>query len=144
MLHSYVRNYLHITWSTDDRARVFHGNTRIQLKDFFLEKAKEMNTPVISVNVQPEHNHLLIDLPSNLCLADFVQKIKGASSHWINEQKLINAKFSWQRGYGAFSVSASQLEVVKKYIQNQDEHHKRKTFEEEYQEWKESYGFFDD
>jgi REP element-mobilizing transposase RayT len=82
-------------------------------------------------------------LPSNLCLADFVQKIKGASSHWINEQKLINAKFSWQRGYGAFSVSASQLEVVKKYIQNQDEHHRRKTFEEEYQEWKANYGFFD-
>ena len=144
MLHSYVRNYLHITWSTDDRVRVFQGNTKIQLKDFFLEKAKEMNTLVISVNVQPEHNHLLIDLPSNLCLADFVQKIKGASTHWINEQKLINTKFSWQRGYGAFSVSASQLEVVKKYIQNQDEHHRKKTFEEEYREWKESYGFYDD
>jgi REP element-mobilizing transposase RayT len=144
MLHSYVRNYLHITWSTDDRARVFHNNTKIQLKDFFLEKAKEMNTPVLSVNVQPEHIHLLIDLPSNLCLADLVQKIKGSSSHWINEQKLVHAKFSWQRGYGAFSVSASQLEVVKKYIQNQDAHHKKKTFEEEYQEWKESYGFYDD
>jgi putative transposase len=144
MLHSYVRNYLHITWSTDDRVRVFQGNTKIQLKDFFLEKAKEMNTPVLSVNVQPEHIHLLIDLPSNICLADFVQKQKGASSHWLNEQKLINAKFSWQRGYGAFSVSASQLEVVKKYIQNQDEHHRKKTFEEEYHEWKESYGFYDD
>ncbi len=144
MLHSYVRNYLHITWSTDDRVRVFQGNTKILLKDFFLEKAKELNTPVLSVNVQPEHIHLLIDLPSNLCLADFVQKQKGSSSHWLNEQKLINAKFSWQRGYGAFSVSASQLEVVKKYIQNQDEHHRKKTFEKEYQEWKESYGFYDD
>ena len=144
MLHSYVRNYLHITWSTDERVRVFQGNTKIQLKDFFLEKAKELNTPVLSINVQPEHIHVLIDLPSNLCLADFVQKIKGASSHWINEQKLVYAKFSWQRGYGAFSVSASQLEIVKKYIQNQDEHHRKKTFEEEYQEWKESYGFFED
>jgi REP element-mobilizing transposase RayT len=144
MLHSYVRNYLHITWSTDDRVRVFQGNTKIQLKDFFLEKSKEMNTPVISINVQPEHIHVLVDLPSNLCLADFVQKIKGASSHWINEQKLVHTKFSWQRGYGAFSVSASQLEIVKKYIQNQDAHHKKKTFEEEYQEWKESYGFFED
>jgi REP element-mobilizing transposase RayT len=144
MLHSYIRNYLHITWSTDNRERVFHNNTKIQLKDFFLEKAKEMNTPVLSVNVQPEHIHLLVDLPSNLCLSDLVQKIKGASSHWINEQKLIHAKFSWQRGYGAFSVSASQLEVVKKYIQNQDAHHKKKSFEEEYQEWKRSYGFYDD
>lgn len=144
MLHSFVRNYLHITWSTDDRTKIFHGNMQIRLKDYFLEKAIELNTPVLSINVQPEHIHVLIDLPSNLCLADFVQKIKGASSHWINEQKLVYAKFSWQRGYGAFSVSASQLEIVKKYIQNQDEHHRKKTFEEEYQEWKESYGFFED
>ncbi len=67
---------------TDDRVRVFQGNTKIQLKDFFLEKAKEMNTPVISINVQPEHIHVLVDLPSNLCLADLAQKIKGSSSHW--------------------------------------------------------------
>ena len=83
-------------------------------------------------------------MPANVCLSDFTKMIKGASSHWMNEQNLIQEKFSWQRGYGAFSVSASQLDAVKKYIRNQDEHDKRKTFEEEYQEWKKNYGFLND
>ena len=144
MLHSFIRNYLHITWSTKDRVSVFNNDSKIRLKDFVLEKAKENKTSVLSVNVQPEHIHLLIDLPSDLCLADFVQKIKGASSFWINQEKLVNAKLFWQRGYGAFSVSASQLDVVKNYIRNQDKHHKIKSFEEEYKEWKENYGFLDD
>ena len=141
MLHSFVRNYLHITWSTKDWVRVFKNNSKIQLKDFIIDNSKEASTSVLSINIQPEHIHLLIDLPANLCLSDFVQKVKGASSHWINQQKLINTKFSWQRGYGAFSVSASQLDVVKNYIKKQDEHHKIKSFEEEYTEWKGSYGF---
>lgn len=144
MLHSFVRNYLHITWSTKERVRVLHVNKKIQLKDYFLEKSVELNTPILSVSVQPEHIHLLIDLPANLCLSDYVQKVKGASSHWVNQQILVEGKFSWQRGYGAFSVSSSQLELVKKYISNQDEHHKKSSFEEEYQEWKKSYGFYDD
>jgi putative transposase len=144
MLHSFVRNYLHITWSTKNRVRLFTGSSKIELKNFILEKSKEIQCPILAINVQPEHIHLLIDLPANVCLSDFTKMIKGSSSHWMNEQNLIQGKFSWQRGYGAFSVSASQLDVVKKYIRNQDEHHKRKTFEEEYQEWKKNYGFFND
>ncbi len=144
MLHAFVRNYLHITWSTKERARVFHGNLTIILKDYLIEKCTELNTSLLSVNVQPEHLHVLIDLPANLCLSDFVQKTKGSSSHWVNQHNLINSKFSWQRGYGAFSVSSSQLEIVKNYIRTQDEHHKKSTFEREYQEWKHKYGFYDE
>lgn len=144
MLHSFVRNYLHITWAVKNRVRTFQINAKLELKDLVIEKSNEMKSSVLAINVQPEHIHLLIDLPANLCLSDFVQKIKGSSSHWLNEQKLVQGKFSWQRGYGAFSVSASQLEVVKNYIRNQDEHHRRKSFEEEYNEWKRNYGFFDE
>jgi REP element-mobilizing transposase RayT len=144
MLHSFVRNYLHITWSTKERVRVFQENNKIQLKDYFLEKSLELNTPVLSINIQSEHIHLLSDLPANLCLSDYVQKMKGSSSHWVNQHGLAGGKFSWQRGYGAFSVSSSQLDIVKKYIRNQDAHHKIVSFEEEYQEWKRSYGFNDD
>ncbi|SHI85452.1 REP element-mobilizing transposase RayT [Tangfeifania diversioriginum] len=144
MLHSFVRNYLHITWAVKERLSVFQSNSKIKLKDLLIEKSNEMKSSVLAINVQSEHIHLLIDLPANLCLSDFVQKVKGASSHWINDQKLVQGKFSWQRGYGAFSVSASQIDVLKKYIRNQDEHHRRKSFEEEYNEWKRNYGFFDD
>lgn len=144
MLHSFVRNYLHITWAVKDRLRIIRAKTKVELKDFIIEKSKENECPVLALNIQPEHLHLLIDLPSNQCLSDIVQSLKGSSSHWLNEQKLVQGKFSWQRGYGAFSVSASQLDVVKNYIRNQDEHHGRKSFEEEYNEWKRYYGFFDD
>jgi REP element-mobilizing transposase RayT len=144
MLHSFVRNYLHITWSSKNRVRVFQNNSKLTLKDFIIEKSKEIECSLLAINIQPEHLHILVDLPANLCLSDFVQKIKGSSSHWINDQKLVQGKFSWQRGYGAFSVSASQIDVLKKYIRNQDEHHRRKSFEEEYNEWKRNYGFFDD
>jgi REP element-mobilizing transposase RayT len=144
MLDAFVRNYLHLTWSTKERARIFHGNSKIMLKDFVVEKSTELNTSLLSVNIQPEHLHLLIDLPANLCLSDFMQKIKGASSHWVNQQKMVEGKFAWQRGYGAFSESSSQLEIVKNYIRNRDEHHKKSTFEDEYQEWKHKYGFYDE
>ncbi|QGY47955.1 IS200/IS605 family transposase [Maribellus comscasis] len=145
MIHSFVRNYLHITWSSKERIKVFNSfRVRISVKNFILEKTKEIQIPVLSVNVQSEHIHLLVDLPSDICLADFVQKVKGSSSYWINQERLVDGRFSWQRGYGAFSVSASQLEIVKSYIINQDSHHKIKSFEEEYNEWKNNYGFFDD
>ena len=69
---------------------------------------------------------------------------KGESSFWVNENKLTPFKFKWQRGYGAFSVSASQLETVINYIAKQDEHHKIKTFTEEYNDWQKKYGILND
>lgn len=119
-------------------------DTAIKLFNFMTQKANEINVPLESLNIQPEHVHALVDLPSNICLSDFMQKMKGASSHWINDKNIINGKFAWQRGFGAYSVSASQLNKVKNYIKNQSSHHHKKSFNEEYQEWKEQYGIFDD
>ncbi len=144
MKHSHTRIWIHTIWATKNRERILFKKTGRQVFDFLLNKSKEINIPFEQLNIQPEHVHELIDLPTNICLADFMQTIKGSSSHWINENKILKAKFSWQRGYGAYSVSASQLQAVKTYIQNQSEHHKRKTFTEEYNEWKEEYGIFDD
>jgi len=114
------------------------------LYDHFLEKAKETNIPFEQLNIQPEHVHALIDLPPNRCLSDIVRIIKGESTHWINKNKLLKNRFGWQRGYGAYSVSATKLKTVKSYIQNLTEHHKRKTFTDEYEEWKKTYGIYDD
>ncbi len=144
MKHSHTRIWIHTIWATKNRERILFKKTGRQVFDFLLNKSKEINIPFEQLNIQPEHVHELIDLPTNICLADFMQTIKGSSSYWINENKILKAKFSWQRGYGAYSVSASQLQAVKTYIQNQSEHHKRKTFTEEYNEWKEEYGIFDD
>jgi REP-associated tyrosine transposase len=87
-----------------------------------------------------DHTHALIDLPTNLTIEQVVQLLKGSSSHWINEQKMLRGKFAWGRGYGAFSVSQSDVERVAKYIANQEEHHRKKTFTEEYEIFVKRYG----
>ena len=81
--------------------------------------------------VNPEHVHALIDLPTSLCTEELMQLFKGSSSHWINETNLVPGKFGWGRGYGAFSVSQSGLAEVARYIADQEEHHRKKSFAEE-------------
>ena len=112
----------------------------ITIYNHLIEKSKTLEIPFEILRIQPEHIHALINLPSNKLLAEYVQSLKGESSSWINKQTLFNTKFAWQRGFAAFSVSASQLDIVKNYIKNQEEHHRRKTFKEEYDEWREKYG----
>lgn len=80
----------------------------------------------------PDHIHILVGIKPNIPLSDLVRDIKSSSSKFINEQKWINGKFEWQTGFGAFSYGHSQLTNVIKYIENQEEHHKTKTFKEEY------------
>lgn len=89
--------------------------------------------------VNVEHVHALIDLPTKYSIEKVMQLLKGNSSHWINQNRIIQTCFSWGRGYGTFSVSQSSVDKVCKYISNQEEHHRVKTFAEEYQEFVEKY-----
>lgn len=84
------------------------------------------------VNGMPNHIHLLIGTKPDCNLSDLIRDIKANSSKWVNEKRLIKGKFEWQRGFGAFTVGASQLPRIVNYIKNQEEHHKGKTFKEEY------------
>jgi REP element-mobilizing transposase RayT len=108
-----------------------------------IEKVKSLEIPFEKLNVQPEHFQEHIDLLTNKMLSEFMNSMKGSSSHMLN-QEMFQSKISWQRGYGAYSVSASRIEDIRNYIANQTEHHRIITFEEEYQQWKREYGFFDD
>jgi len=93
------------------------------------------------LNVQSDHVHLLVHLQSNQNIDHIVKLLKGESSHWINAENLTRQKFSWQRGYGAFSLSPSHLDAVRHYIKNQDEHHRKKSFKEEFNVILKKYGF---
>ncbi len=143
MQHTYSCIWIHIIWATKNRERILSKENGIQLFDHFIDKGKELKCPFEKLNIQPEHIHGLINLPTNLALKDFMSKIKGESSFWLNKE-IFKSNFSWQRGYGAYSVSASQLETVINYIDNQSKHHKCLTFAEEYDRWKKEYGFFDE
>ena len=83
----------------------------------------------------PDHLHIVIGMRPIQSLSDLMQDIKGNSSKWINDNKLVAGKFAWQEGYGAFSYNKSQLPKLIEYVRNQDEHHKKKTFIEEYKDF---------
>jgi len=88
-----------------------------------------------------DHVHILVSLNADQTIANIVQLIKGESSYWINKNKLMPQKFEWQDDYFAVSVSESGVNSVREYIKNQEEHHKKKTFQQEYDEFMERYGF---
>ena len=94
--------------------------------------ARENGVHPISIGGMSGHVHLLLSLPTTLSVAKAIQRIKGASSAWVNTTLPVAGQFAWQSGYGAFSVSASKLPVVIAYIENQEEHHQVHRFQDEY------------
>ena len=106
------------------------------LSEYSLEKGIYMKINYFNA----DHVHTLIDLPTNKTIEEVAQLFKGSMSHRINEEKVLRGRFAWGRGYGAFSVSHSDVSRVAKYIAEQEEHHKKKTFSEEYQLFVTKYG----
>ncbi len=94
---------------------------------------------MIAINGMPDHVHLFIGIKPNQSLSDLMQDVKGDSSKWINRNGLSKFQFEWQSGYGAFSYSISQIDSVVKYVENQENHHKRKTFIQEYLDFLEKF-----
>ena len=89
---------------------------------------------MLCINSMPDHLHLFFGMRPHQSLSELMQLVKGDSSEWINKEKLVPGKFRWQEGYGAFSYSKSHVDAVVKYILNQEEHHRKKKFLEEYKE----------
>ena len=143
-IHSKVKIYVHLIWGTYKHQRILNRELRIKIFQHLVERANELKIIINKMNIQPEHVHMGIELPAAQSIAEVAKNFKGECSTWINDNDFLQGKFRWQRGYGAFSVSASQLEKVKNYIENQDEHHKRKTFQQEYKDWAKKYGVWDD
>ena len=100
---------------------------------------KKYESPALIINSVPDHTHILFRLSKNYALAKVVEEVKKQSSKWFKEIEHGNSKFSWQTGYGAFSVSSSKLDVVRKYILNQKEHHRKVSYQEEVEEFVRQY-----
>ena len=137
----YTKVWIHLVWATKKREAVFNKELRSQLFSHIRENAKNKNIHLDFVNGFTDHIHCLISLDADQTIAKIVQFIKGESSYWINQQKLLKQKFEWQAEYFAVSVSESGIDKVREYIKNQEQHHQKKTFEQEYQEFIEKYGF---
>jgi putative transposase len=126
MSHTYVGNFIHCIFSTKDRKGSIEPAKRPGLYKYLGGIAKGEGLALIAAGGTADHVHLLFELPATTSIAQAVQKLKGSSSRWMGEG------FSWQQGYGGFSVSPSQIPVVKKYIENQERHHEKRGFEEEF------------
>ena len=131
MPHSFTKIHVHLIWSTKERSRFLTGDVGRIVRQHILDYCAGKGIMIKGINIQPEHIHVLIALSGDQKIDEVVKLIKGESSHWINSQNVVRPKFSWQRGFAAFSVSPSHVDRVKKYIRNQDVHHRRKPFGEE-------------
>jgi REP element-mobilizing transposase RayT len=107
---------------------------------FIAEQLREQGCPVRIINGMPDHVHCLFLLSPQKSIAEVIKQIKGSSSHYINQNNLIDLKFAWQTGYAAYSVSESVVEKVFHYIKNQKAHHQKKSFQEEYEAFIKLYG----
>jgi len=130
--HSYVSCYIHYVFSTKNRRKIISPEIKERLWAYMSGIARENNMKTLSVGGTSDHVHILLDLPSTMSVAKAIQLIKGGSSRWISETFPTLSKFAWQEGYGAFSIGVSGIESTIAYIQSQEEHHRARTFEEEF------------
>lgn len=135
MTGTFSQIYIQVVFAVKGRENLIHKEWKDDLNKYIAGIIKGKDQKPIIVNGMPDHIHAFIGLKPFMAISDLVRDIKNNSSKWINENSLINGKFNWQEGYGAFSYSHSQIESVYKYILNQEEHHKAKTFKEEYIEF---------
>ena len=139
-VHSYSRCWIHLIWGTLGRERLINKKAAAALCRYLVEYAEEQGMYMKINFVNSDHVHALIDLPTGFSIEKVVQLLKGSSSHWINANEVIAGKFAWGRGYGAFSVSESNVGRVARYIAEQEEHHRIRTFAEELKEFIERHG----
>ena len=139
-LHSYTKILLHLVWSTLNREKIITKDVQPRVSKFLYEYSKKKKIFMITNYVNADHVHVLIDLPTGITVEDCLKLLKGGSSFYINQEKLLKKKLQWGRGYGAFSVSESAKDKVVEYIRNQEEHHRAKTFAEEFEIMVKKYG----
>ncbi|MCB9308867.1 MAG: IS200/IS605 family transposase [Lewinellaceae bacterium] len=139
MPNTYTQLYVHVVFAVKGRANLISQSWKENLYQYITGIITNKNQKLMVINGMPDHLHILIGLKPDCNLSDLVRDIKANSSKWINENKWVVGKFEWQTGFGAFSVGQSQRLIVVNYILNQEEHHKKKTFKEEYIEFLTAY-----
>ena len=139
MANTYTQLYFHIVFAVKGRSNYISEQWKDELYKYILGIIANKDQKLMIVNGVPNHIHLLIGTKPNCNLSDLIRDIKANSSKWINEKKFTNFHFEWQTGFGAFTVSQSVVPKVIEYIKNQEEHHRKKTFKEEYVEFLKAY-----
>ncbi|MCE7058014.1 IS200/IS605 family transposase [Algoriphagus sp. AGSA1] len=149
MPNTYTQIHIHLIFAVKFRKSQIQPSWKERLHQYLTGMIQANKHKVLQIESMPDHIHILFGMRPDQSLSSLIQNVKTESSKWINANKLSSSKFHWQDGFGAFSYSKSQLPQVIRYIQNQEEHHSKKTFNEEYKsildafdlEWDEKYIF---
>ena len=132
MANTYTQIHIQAVFAVQNRQSLIQNAWKNKLYKYITGIIQNYGHKVLQINGMPDHIHILIGMRPNQSISDLLQQIKNSSTDWINENNFLKQCFSWQSGYGAFSYAKSQVPTVIKYIQNQEEHHKKKNFQEEY------------
>lgn len=137
----YLRIWIHMVWTTKNREPFLTKDIRYKVFEHMRENSRLKGIYMDHINGYVDHVHCLISLSGTQDVATIAHLLKGESAHWINKQGWLDERFSWQEEYFAASVSHSQVDKVRAYIRNQERHHQRQTFEEEFEKFIDKYGF---
>jgi len=132
MANTYSQITIHSVFAVKQRANFITCDWRDELHKYISGIITANGAKSLAVGGWKDHVHIFFGMPVTTCIADFMSIVKANSSKWINEKRFVKGKFQWQPGYGAFSYSKSQRDTVINYIMKQEDHHKTKTFKEEY------------
>ncbi len=131
---SCVRVWIHAVWGTKYRQHTLTTDPRRQIIRHIRENARQKGIYIDRLNGYTEHLHCLFGLNADMCIATAIQLMKGESAHWVNKERITRGKFEWANEYYAVSVSESALGIVRRYIDDQEEHHRKKAFGQEVEE----------
>ncbi|MEP5340842.1 MAG: IS200/IS605 family transposase [Algibacter sp.] len=139
MANTYSQIYIHVVFAVKRRRNSISKKWKVELYKYITGIVTNKDQKLMVINGMPDHIHILLGIKPNCNLSDLVRDIKANSSKWINEKQFVNGKFEWQTGFGAFSVSQSQIKTVATYIENQEIHHAKKSFKDEYIDFLKAY-----
>jgi putative transposase len=134
MANTYTQCYFHLVFAVKNRDALIRKEWKDELEMYITGIIQNHRHKMLAIVSLPDHLHILIGYNLNQLIPDLVEEIKTSSNSWIKGKRLSKFKFEWQKGYGAFTHSHSQIDTVVKYILSQEEHHRKKTFKEEYLE----------
>ena len=137
----HLKIWVHLVWTTKNRAPLLTSEIRKQIFEHIRKNAAEKSIHIDFINGYLEHVHCLISLGSGQNIDKILMLLKGESSWWINKNRICSGKFEWQDEYFAVSVNESSLDRVREYIKNQEAHHRKRSFQEEYDDFIRKYGF---
>ena len=140
MANTYTQIHIQSVFTVQNRICVIRKTWQEDLYRYITGIVQNHGHKVLAINGMPDHVHLFFGMRPTQALADLMQAVKGGSSKWINDKQLVRGHFSWQEGYGAFSYSKSHVPAVIRYIQNQEQHHRTRTFIDEYHDLLNKFG----